>query len=208
MHDNLTTYYLQANEHSGLEFEMQFMPQFFIDHASGPMEPHRHDFYQIIWFQQGHGTHQVDFVDYPVADNTIFFVAPGQVHAFDTNTDDKGVVIHFNASFLNDEDSPESLFLKYNVFNNCNHAPYCKVSREEEKRLMNIVNELNREYSLTNAFAHHDYMAYLIRLFLIRVQRSGERDSKEEFYVSNNANVVFVRFRQLLEQNFTKIHTV
>ncbi|MGI6232358.1 MAG: AraC family transcriptional regulator [Prevotella sp.] len=208
MKDDFTTYYLHEDKHSGLEFEMQFMPQFFTDHPHGPMEPHRHDFYQIIWFQRGHGTHQVDFVDYPVADNTIFFVAPGQVHAFDTNTDAKGVIIHFNASFLNDEDSPESLFLKYNVFNNLNSAPYCKVTREEEERLMNIVNELNREYCLTGAFAHHDYMAYLIRLFLIRVQRSGECSTRVKFYVSNNANVVFVKFRQLLEQNFTKIHTV
>ena len=40
---------------------------------------------------------------------------------------------------------------------------------------MLLVNEMNREYSLTGAFAHRDYMQYLLRLFLIRVQRSGER---------------------------------
>lgn len=73
---------------------------------------------------------------------------------------------------------------------------------------MTIVNELNREYSLTGEFAHHDYMAYLIRLFLIRVQRFGQSRTKKKFYVSNNANVVFVKFRELLEHNFTKIHTV
>lgn len=38
---------------------------------------------QIIWFRKGHGVHHVGFIDYPVSDETIFFVAPGQVHAFD-----------------------------------------------------------------------------------------------------------------------------
>jgi AraC-like DNA-binding protein len=208
MSDKLTTYYLQEDKHSGLEFEMQFMPRFFSDHPCGPMEPHRHDFYQIIWFQHGHGIHHVDFADYPVTDNTIFFISPGQVHAFDSNIDFKGVIIHFNASFLNDEDSPESLFLKYNVFNTYNSAPYYNVTNEEADRLMSIVDELDREYSLTGAFAHHDYMKSLIRLFLIRVQRSGECSAEERLNISNHANVVFVKFRHLLEQNFTKIHSV
>lgn len=73
---------------------------------------------------------------------------------------------------------------------------------------MTLVNEMNREYSLTGAFAHKDYMQYLVRLFLIRVQRSGERKEAPKLYVSCVANQAFVRFRQLLEQNFRKVHTV
>lgn len=73
---------------------------------------------------------------------------------------------------------------------------------------MLLVNEMNREYSLTGAFAYRDYMQYLVRLFLIKVQRSGERKEMQKLYVSSIANRTFVRFRQLLEQNFHRVHMI
>ena len=196
--DNVKTYSIEEDKHSGLELELQFMPRFFLDSCGNPMQPHTHEFYQIIWFRRGHGTHMVDFVDYPVTDNTIFFIAPGQIHAFDHNTDYNGVVIHFNASFMADEDSSESVFIKYNVFNAYDSLPFCKITADEELRLLNIVREMN----------HKDYMQYLLRLFLIRVQRSGERKEMPKLYVTSVANRTFVRFRQLLEQNYCNVHTV
>lgn len=206
--DKVKTYAIGEDCHSGLELELHFMPHFFLDICGNPMQPHAHGFYQIIWFRHGHGTHMVDFVDYPVSDNTIFFVAPGQIHSFDHNTDYQGVVIHFNASFLVDEESSESVFIKYNVFNAYDSLPYYKVSSDEAQRLLGLVSEMNREYTLTGAFAHKDYMQYLLRLFLIRVQRSGERVKMPKLYVTSVANCTFVRFRQLLEKNFRTLHTV
>ena len=206
--DKVKTYAIGEDRHSGLELELQFMPRFFIDNCGNPMQPHGHGFYQIIWFRRGHGTHMVDFVDYPVSDNTIFFVAPGQIHSFDHNTSYQGVVIHFNASFMVDEESSESVFIKYDVFNAYDSLPYYKVTADEEQRLLGIVGEMNREYALTGAFAHKDYMQYLLRLFLIRVQRGGERGEKPKLYVTSIANRTFVRFRQLLEKNFRTTHTV
>ena len=205
--NEVRTYSIEENYYSGLELELQFMPRFFSDNPCCA-EPHVHEFYQIIWFRHGHGTHHVDFVDYPVSDNSIFFIAPGQIHSFDGVTDYEGVVIHFNASFMADEETSESVFLKYDVFNAYDSLPFYKVSNEEAERLMVFVNEMNREYSLTGAFAHKDYMQYLLRLFLIRVQRCGERKAVPKLYVSCVANRTFVRFRQLLEQNFRKVHTV
>ncbi len=205
---DVQSYSIQENAHSGLELELHFMPKFFHENGCGSMPPHIHEFYQIIWFRHGKGNHRIDFTDYPVTDNTIFFVAPGQIHAFDGTGNYEGVIILFNASFLADEESSESIFLKYNVFNAYDSSPYYKVGNEEAERLMFLVNEMNREYTLTGAFAHKDYMQYLLRLFLVRVQRSGERKEEAKLYVSNIANRTFVRFRQLLEQNFHNVHTV
>lgn len=122
--------------------------------------------------------------------------------------DYNGVVIHFNAGFMADEETSESVFLKYDVFNAYDSIPYYRVSSHEEERLMRIVEEMKREYTLTGAFAHKDYMQYLVRLFLIRVQRNGERNPLPKLYVSSVANQAFVRFRQLLEQHFHEAHTV
>ncbi len=207
MKDEVKTYTIEKNHHSGLELELLFMPKFFID-SPGALHPHIHEFYQIIWFRRGHGVHTVDFVDYPVADNTIFFIAPGQVHSFDGVRDYEGVIIHFNASFMADEESSESVFLKYDVFNAYDSSPYYNVTNDEAERLMLLVNEMNREYTLTGAFAHKDYMQYLVRLFLIRVQRRGERKEQTKLYVSCQASRALVNFRKLLEKNYRQKHTV
>ncbi len=206
--EEVNSFRIGENSHSGLELELHFMPKFFHENGCGDMPPHVHEFYQIVWFRHGRGTHRIDFVDYPIKDNTIFFISPGQIHAFDGNKNCSGVIVLFNASFLVDEETSESIFLKYNVFNAYDSLPYYNVSEEEAERLMLLVNEMNREYSLTGAFAHKDYMQYLVRLFLIRVQRSGERREIPKLYVSSIANRTFVRFRQLLEQNFHRVHTV
>lgn len=206
--EEVNSFKIGENNHSGLELELHFMPKFFHENGCGGMPPHVHEFYQIVWFRRGSGTHRIDFVDYPVSDNTIFFISPGQIHAFDGNDNYSGVIVLFNASFLVDEETSESIFLKYNVFNAYDSLPFYNVSEEEAERLMLLVNEMNREYSLTGAFAHKDYMQYLVRLFLIRVQRSGERREIPKLYVSSIANRTFVCFRQLLEQNFHRVHTV
>lgn len=205
--NKVKTYSIAENNHSDLELELQFMPRFFADNPCC-IDPHVHEFYQILWFRRGNGVHHGDFVDHPIRDNTIFFIAPGQIHSFDSKTDYEGVVIHFNASFMADEETSESVFLKYNVFNAYDSLPYYRISHEEESYLMTLVDEMNREYALTRAFAHKSYMRYLVRLFLIRVQRSSERKEMPQLYVSCIANHTFIRFRQLLEQNFRQVHTV
>lgn len=206
--DDVKRYRIEKNAHSGLELEIHYMPDFFREGGCGAMPPHVHEFYQIIWFRRGQGRHHVDFVDYPVSDNTIFFIAPGQIHAFDGNTDFEGVIILFNASFMLEEETSENIFLKYNVFNAYDSLPYCKVTDDEATHLMNLVEEMDREYLLAREFAHRDYMQYLVRLFLIRAQRSGQRQEVPELDVSSIANRTFVHFRQLLEQNFHSVHTV
>ena len=61
------------------------MPDFFHKNGDAPKQAHIHIFYQIIWFQQGAGVHYVDFKEYPITDNTLFFISPGQIHYFDDN---------------------------------------------------------------------------------------------------------------------------
>ena len=207
MKENIKTYQIEENSHSGLELELQFMPRFFTDNP-GALQPHTHEFYQIIWFQHGKGLHNVDFEKYPITDNTIFFIAPGQLHSFDGPKDYQGVIIHFNATFLADEESSESIFLKYNVFNAYDSLPYYNVSPLEAQHLTTLTNEMKQEYTLTEDFAHKDYMKYLVKLFLIRVQRNGERQISQKLSITNVANRTFVRFRQLLEQNFRTVHSV
>ncbi len=193
---------------SQMQFEMTELSRLFAENGSHPYEAHIHSFYQIIWFRKGTGVHYVDFKEYPVADNTMFFISPGQIHYFETGRQVEGVVIHFNESFLSDEGSSENVFLKYNVFNAFDASPYYLIRRENAGKLALLVNEMEEETRNEGLFAHSDLLKYLIKMLLIYVQRTGERGHGLPLCINNAANRTFVRFRQSLEHHYRSMHTV
>lgn len=204
----LPLYNLDTNGTSGVQFELLRMPEFFVANGDHPFEAHLHSFYQILWFKRGTGVHHVDFKEYPVCDHTLFFISPGQIHFFDKQTLQEGIVLHFNESFLSDEGTSENVFLKYNVFNAFDAVPYYHISDEDVERLEHIVGNMESETANTELFAHKDYLKYLVKLFLIEVQRVGRRGTGIPLCVNNSSNRTFIRFRQMLEHHYKRIHTV
>ena len=43
---------------------------------------HRNEHYEILVIKKGGGTHSIDFINYPVKDNQVYFLRPGQMHQF------------------------------------------------------------------------------------------------------------------------------
>src|SRR5438105_2094116 len=58
-------------------------------------QPHKHDFYLILFVTSGGGSHTIDFVQYPVRPNSIFLMTPGQVHTWTLSKDTEGFVVFF-----------------------------------------------------------------------------------------------------------------
>ena len=199
---------LEENDYGNIELEYINMCDFFKDSLIEPFIGHTHSYYQIIWFKKGSGVHYVDFNEYPIVDNTLIFISPGQIHFFERNTNFEGVLIHFNECFLADEQSSENIFLKYNMFNAFDTVPYYTVSDEVAMNLQYISDQLKDEMHNEHAFAYHDYLKYLIKIFLINIQRNAQRGTGTPLCINNSANRIFVRFRQLLEHNYRECHTV
>lgn len=186
-----------------IQFEITEFSRFFAENGSHLYEAHIHSFYQIIWFKKGSGIHYVGFNEYLVTDNTIFFISPGQIHYFEDNRHVEGIVIHFNESFLSDEGSSENVFLKYNVFNAFDAAPYYHIHQKDVEKLTFLVREMEEE-----TCNNKDLLKYLIKMMLIYVQRTGERGNGLPLCINNVANRTFVRFRQMLEHHNRSMHTV
>ena len=203
-----TKYDLEKSSPNEVQFEIMEMPSFFHTNGDAPKHAHIHTFYQIIWFQRGTGIHYVDFKEYPITDNTLYFISPGQIHYFDSNQNYSGIIIHFNESFLSDEGSSENVFLKYNVFNAFDAVPYYNVVHEDTERLNYIIKEMKCEVLNSNVFAHKDYLKYLVKMFLIYVQRIGHRGTGVPLCINNSSNRTFVQFRQMLEHHYRQMHTV
>jgi AraC-like DNA-binding protein len=150
----------------------------------------------------------VDFSKYPVSDNTLFFLSPGQVHRFEDVSHLDGVIIHFPSAYLSEEEAVETVFLKYNLFHAFDAVPCFHIDADCASELGSIVDAISREAHLQAAFAHDDYMKSLIRLFLIDMQRFGHRADRSQLQISNRAHLEFVKFRQLMEHHYRHLHQV
>lgn len=74
---------------------------------------HKHDFFLIVYFTKGIGTHQIDFEDYPVNPGMLFCLRPGQVHNWNLSEETDGHILLFNTTFLSN----------YSTFGNSIHFP-------------------------------------------------------------------------------------
>ncbi len=72
----------------------------FVNEHPNIMFPHRHNFYQIVYFTQGGGSHSIDFKRYEVKPYQVYYMSPGQVHTWDFDGDTDGYIVNFNESFF------------------------------------------------------------------------------------------------------------
>jgi AraC-like DNA-binding protein len=68
-------------------------------------ELHRHDFYYVLALKKGAGHHEIDFTPYPIGNNTIFFMRPGQVHELTLKAGSTGYMMQFSKEFYALHDS-------------------------------------------------------------------------------------------------------
>jgi len=198
-----------CNAPRGANVNIDYMPDSFVNDDMDNNSPHVHTFYEIIWFREGEGTHFVDFQEYPVEKNTLFFLSPGQVHCFDDCLKYKGVLIKFCTDFLKDEGvDDDELFIKYNLFQAFDTIPCCTISEATAQRLLFVLGKIQEEYENRNMVGHEDMLRALTKIFLITIQRNSERHDAYNIDHKKPAHRLFVMFRKCLEQHFMEYHTV
>ena len=196
----------KAPDGSGLRVE--HISDFLCDETFDDCSPHLHYFYEILWFEQGTGKHTVDFVEYDIQPNTIFFISPGQVHHFDHTQGYKGVSIKMCTDFMKDEADTNNTLLKYSVFHTFDTAPFYRVSEKAAETLQHLVEQMEVEMNCQNCFGNTDILKALIRIFLIHVLRHGVQDSELPLNNLKPAHILFIKFRKLVEQEYRNLHTV
>lgn len=202
-------YDMVCDNPKGNGVEIVHMPSFFTSKPDiETSRAHVHPFYEIVWFRKGKGVHSVDFMDYPVSDNTIFFISPGQVHSFDGNQDSEGIVMKVCTHLLNDGVTGDRRLLKYNVFNAFDSVPYKKISNECAKVLSHIINFIEEEERNSAEIGHTDYLQSLVTMMLIQIQRDQLEQSVTVFSPNRTAHRIFLAFRREIENNFRTMHTV
>lgn len=201
----LKEYDLNQHKPDKPQFAMYELGQYLVQHGSKAAMPHTHSYYQIIWFKEGSGTHYVDFKEYAVLPNSIFFIAKNQVHYFDNNSSYSGVLIHFNESFIVQTNTDIELFLKHNLFSNPYQQPNCCIGTGIESLLEEYLQLIRHEIENQGRFGQEELLRSYLKAFLIQIQRrKNELDGSDKHHTNqvDEKRLQFMRFVNLLDENY------
>jgi AraC family transcriptional regulator, transcriptional activator of pobA len=161
---------------------------------------HRHDCFEIVWIVTGGGHLLIDLARTELTCNTIYSIAPGQVHLLQPDTSARGFVITFTNEFFAVEQENFDILRQCGLIHAYNQRPSVKVSSLLEEQLHYVVEQMMLEYK--NYFiSRSKILRGLLKIFLIYLTRQLDQPSVDVAY-SRNADLV-KKFMMLLERDYT-----
>ncbi|MFD1605675.1 helix-turn-helix domain-containing protein [Flavobacterium artemisiae] len=189
-------------------------------------QPHKHDFFLVFFVEKGSGIHNIDFTQYNVYDNQVYFVRPGQVHNWVLNEDTTGFQLMLSPEIV----TVFSGLSAYSFFEQ--NVPYCLTLTENrfqefKKHLLEIeliIPEkelLTKETTLLHLhlvlkLLQKDYLAQfpehdssskpekIIKNFNLLIDRYFNTESSVHFY-ADKLNIT-PNYLNILSQRYLKIH--
>lgn len=159
-------------------------------------EVHRHDFYLLLLIEKGKGSHAIDFVPYPVTDNSLFFLRPGQVHELALKAACSGYLIEFSPAFYTTAAAGAAVFRKVS------HKNHCKLQAKRFQRIYALAEQLMEEYEERDENYLQAIKARLDLLF-IELLRQSKNPHVVKSDKATYAQEKLEAFTELLERNFT-----
>lgn len=165
---------------------------------------HRHNYYEIFLFAQGGGNHEIDFNNYDVADNSIHFVSPGQVHRLQRAPYSHGSILLFSRDFYYLGSGAQFSLFEYAFLNgNAAGSPIVNLSQQDFESLLSLSQIMGSEELSVKESA--EIIRSYLHVFLLKCRQFSEATVH---YTQEVANPIFANFNKLLEQNFRSQHTV
>lgn len=178
----------------------------FFEHQEAP---HRHDFYTIYWIKKGELTHTIDTVTHVVKPNTLFFLAPGQVHQLKSSEKIDGYMIAFHNCMMCPAGSSDMDPIKNGLFVNDAFSSVIPISDPEVEREIDWM--VNRMMEEVNAQRPNYASAFrnLLQYFLIIASRHAPKPvSLTPEYQSKHNSALFMTFKGLIEQRYMELKNV
>lgn len=133
-------------------------------------QPHRADFYHILWIQSGKAVHLLDFKAIPMNPNSLLFIRKNSVLMYDKSGNYDGKVLRFtDRFFIRNED--DSRYLRESpLFSSFNEKPLISIAGKDASFLM-LLHLLEKELAAPLDSHQHASLQNLIHNFMILSER-------------------------------------
>ncbi len=156
---------------------------------------HRHDFFFILALKTGNGSHEIDFVTYPVNDNAIFILRPGQVHQLVLNSGATGFLIEFNSGFYHPQEKISNQRLR-----KATNTNYCAFESTRFDKLYVLLTLMFEEFN-SREEGYQDIIKSSLDIFFIEYVRQSPNSGFNSLTTTSYTQERFEEFMELLEKH-------
>jgi len=165
---------------------------------------HRHAYYEVFFFINGGGTHEIDFEIFPIKSNALHFVSPGQIHLVKRAVNSNGYVLLFSREFYHLGISKTDILYDMPFLNNNTKKPIVNLASPEIDFFKNMFEKTGEEYSSSHADKEEILRSFL-NIILIRAKRLFNDTGTN---TPHSAHELVDKFRIAVEKNFMHLHKV
>ncbi|MEZ9157929.1 helix-turn-helix domain-containing protein [Vibrio lentus] len=159
------------------------------------LEPHRHEYWELVWCVDNLGSQSIDFVDYDNKVGRIFTIAPGQVHRSELVGENARLLV-FTPGFV--KTNHRNTQLVDTVFAmHQSRPPYLDCSEEGNRYLLPIFTMIKEECEREDN--DWDLVESLVNSFLRYILRFATQSSLKGEVRDSRVNKVV----DLIEQHYT-----
>ena len=172
-----------------------------------PDDPHRHNYYTVIWPFTGSGRHIIDFKEYTIEDDHVFFISPGQVHQLIVEGNPAGVVIQFTCGFLEKYGIREDFISNLRLFRNSDETPPLPLTGMMIPQLKMFTDNMLRAFQ-TSGDMKFDTIGAWLKLFLIECNTHCSLNPDPNPQSAEVGRMLVRSFKEAVEKHFQQWHKV
>ena len=173
-----------------------------------PDIPHKHDFYTVILVRKALGSHFIDFAEFKMNSQTVFFVSPGQVHQIVIESSDpEGDILMFNDEFLSQNYISEQFITNLGLFSCGTGTPPIDLPFIVFEKLSSLSLEIKEAFGVDSSFKF-DSIAALLKLFLIECNKLAIHPKDENPQTIQSGRPIVSMFKELINKHYSQWHKV
>ncbi len=164
---------------------------------------HKHTFYEILWTEKGISKQTIDYKEYEVLPNSLFFISPNQVHQFEEWKPLEGGTILFTEDFfLLNHNNKDKLF-ELSFLDNFYANPCIQLDKRNFADIKQTIDLINNEQKRIDK--SQTITQSLLHILLAQVQRCIDNETEKP--VSKKYLILFKQFKSLLDKHFAENKT-
>jgi AraC family transcriptional activator of pobA len=182
-----------------------FMIQKFSDYLKihpNLMHAHRHSFFHLVFFTEGGGRHTIDFNHFNLFPNQIYFMVPGQVHAWNFEGNVDGFIVNFTKEFFQYFLNISDYITSFPFFKGSPKDSVLNLSQETGKLLIQKFTDILDQSVQHKVYKYDLIRVRLLEIFLLIAQNN---DQEKENSHTHMPNTLVQSYQDLIEKNYMNL---
>jgi AraC-like DNA-binding protein len=164
---------------------------------------HKHSFYEILWTEKGISKQIIDYTEYVVKPNNLFFISPNQVHHFEEWKPLTGGTILFTEDFYLLNQTNKHMLFELSFLDNLYSNPCIEFTKKEFDKILLLIDQIETEQSRKDK--NPTIIQAYLHILLSQVQRHVEVN--RQTFTSKKYLILFKQFKAELEKHFLESKT-